>query len=57
MVRPAAGFEKHRREEQRVKLLVSLVAGVCIMRKHGILEMLVAAVVVYLILGGIVWGV
>lgn len=35
-----------------MRALISIIAGACIMKKHGILEMLLA-VVIYLILGGI----
>lgn len=33
-----------------VKWLISLAIGVCLMRKHGILEMLVMALLIYMAL-------
>lgn len=38
-----------------MRLLISVIAGIYIMRKHGILEMLLATAVIYLVLGGITW--
>lgn len=38
-----------------MRLLISVVAGIYIMRKHGILEVLLAMAVIYLVLGGITW--
>ena len=37
--------------EMDMKVLVSLVIGITLMRKHGIMEMAVTAVCVYLALG------
>lgn len=34
-----------------MRILLSMVVGIVCMRKHGILEMLVAAIIVYWLLG------
>lgn len=38
-----------------MKILISIILGIYIMRDHGILEMILSAVAIYMILGGIQW--
>ena len=39
-----------------MRLLIAVIVGIYTIRRHGILEMLLAVAVIYLILGGIAWA-